>query len=143
MTSARALKVLLVDDSEADRVLTRCCLEDSKVLVDLHDVDGGDVAMEYLRGASDGDLPDLILLDLNMPGIDGREVLRLLREDERLAQIPVVVLTSSAAEKDIVETYQLGANCYVSKPVDLSQFEVIVESVANFWFMVVKLPRKS
>ena len=101
-------------------------------------ISDGMTALAVLRRAPT--LPDLILLDLNLPGLDGRGVLSEIRSDERLKQIPVVVLTSSDAEQDIVKTYQLGANCYVNKPVGLEAFRQIVRSVEAFWFTVVRLP---
>ncbi len=135
---ATPLKVLLVDDSPSDRILTRTCLEDSKLLIELTEVEDGAAALERLR--ADGPLPDLMLLDLNMPGVDGRDVLAEMRKDAVLRKVPVVVLTSSTAESDVVRSYDLGANCYVTKPVALEQFQEIVNEIAEFWFMVVKLP---
>jgi len=140
MLAGRPLRVLLVDDSAADRLLTRACLEDAKVVIDLVEVDDGEAALEYLQRCDARDLPDLILLDLNMPRVSGIEVLEELEKDEQLKTIPVVVLTSSSADRDIVATYELGANCLVTKPVDLTQFEQIVRNIADFWFMVVRLP---
>lgn len=139
----KTARVLMVDDSAADRLLTRSCLEESKVLLDLQEAEDGEEALEYLQGCSDEELPDLILLDLNMPRMSGAEVLAALQDDERLKPIPVVVLTSSRASLDIERSYQLGANCLVSKPVDLEQFQRIVLALSEFWFVVVRLPREA
>jgi CheY-like chemotaxis protein len=131
------IRVLLVEDNPGDADLTREALEDSRLLLDLVVASDGVEAMEYLSTQRQ---PDLILLDLNLPRKSGKEVLAELRQDERLAHIPVVILTSSDAEADVVQSYRLGANCYVTKPVDLQSFQTIVGTTAGFWFTIVKLP---
>jgi two-component system, chemotaxis family, response regulator Rcp1 len=138
-----SIRVLLVEDNEADAYLTRETLEAGKLRVEIDVAVDGVQALDLLACAAEGGgsgLPDLILLDLNLPGLDGRQVLETLKKDELLRRIPVVVLTSSEAERDIAESYRLGANCYVTKPVGLEAFQSIVHSVENFWFTVVKLP---
>ena len=135
--------VLLVEDDPGDVDLTRETLEHSKILVNLHVVDNGVKAMQFLRKEgdyADAPQPDLILLDLNLPRKDGREVLQDIKNDPNLKYLPVVVLTTSEAEEDIIKSYGLGANCYVTKPVGLQQFEKVVQSIKHFWFTIVKLP---
>ncbi|HEX5163846.1 MAG TPA: response regulator [Thermomicrobiales bacterium] len=143
--SARAepIDILLVEDSPADVDLTREALEDAKVRNNLHVVGDGVDALAFLRREdpySDAPRPDLILLDLNLPRKDGREVLAEIKADPALLRIPVVILTTSAAEQDILRSYDLHANCYVTKPVDLEQFITVIKSIENFWLMIVKLP---
>jgi CheY-like chemotaxis protein len=132
------IKVLLVEDNEADANLTRETLESGKLHVKIDVAIDGIQALEKLRSASP--LPDLVLLDLNLPKMDGRQVLSEMKNDAKLKCIPVVILSSSDAEIDVVKSYQLGANCYVTKPVGLKSFQKIVRSVEDFWFTVVKLP---
>lgn len=136
------IKIMLVDDNEADIELTKSTLEESKVRMDIMTASDGQHALDQLEAAlSRGEqLPDLILLDLNMPRLDGRGFLSRVRQREELKAIPVVVLTSSDAEQDIVKSYKLGANCYVNKPVGLDEFQKIVRTVEHFWLTVVKLP---
>jgi DNA-binding response OmpR family regulator len=137
------IQILLIEDNPADADLTRETLEASKLQLSLDVAIDGIDAMEYLhrRGRySAAACPDLVLLDLNLPKKNGREVLAEMRADQRLRCIPVVILTSSDAERDVIEGYALGANCYVVKPVDLKAFQSIVNAVENFWFSVVKLP---
>ena len=139
------IQVLLVEDNPADADLMRETIEGSKLRLDLSTVKDGDEAIQYLRGEgafANAKRPDLILLDLNLPRMNGRQVLASVKGDADLRGIPVVVLTSSSAEQDIVQSYNLGANCYVIKPVDLKAFQSIVKQVENFWFTVVKLPVK-
>jgi CheY-like chemotaxis protein len=139
------IRVLLVEDNEADADLALETLATSRLMLETDVATDGESALDYLRrrGAfRDAPRPDLILLDLNLPGLSGREVLSAIKEDRSLRTIPVVILTSSSAEADIVETYDLGANCYVTKPVDLKAFQEIVHAVDGFWFTVVKLPPK-
>ena len=137
------LEVLLVEDNPADVRLTREVLKEQKILNELHVVTDGVEAMAFLRrepphrGAA---RPDLILLDLNLPRKDGREVLMEIKEDPVLRAIPVVVLTSSKSEEDILRSYDLHANCYISKPVDLSQFLKVAQSIQEFWLTIVRLP---
>ena len=140
---AKTFRVLLVEDNEADAYLTRETLQSSKLLLEVTVVIDGSAALELLRSTlatAPDELPDLILLDLNLPGMSGREVLQALKQEDRLRRIPIVILTSSAAELDIVQSYDLGANCYVTKPVGLDAFQSIVSSVEGFWFTIVKLP---
>ena len=148
MTNSHELEpanVLLVEDNEDDVELTLEALADSKVRMDIHVVSDGLAAMAFLRREgeySQKPRPDLILLDLNLPLMDGREVLKAIREDPKLTEIPVVVLTTSEAEEDILKVYKLHANCYISKPVDFLQFTDIVKQIEGFWLQLVKLPRK-
>ena len=140
------IEILLVEDNPGDVELTREALHDSKVHMRLSVVSDGVEALAFLKreGAhADAPRPDLILLDLNLPKKDGRAVLADIKQDGSLRHIPVVILTSSQAEQDILKAYDLHANCYVTKPVDLDQFITIVRSIEQFWFTVVKLPRNS
>jgi chemotaxis family two-component system response regulator Rcp1 len=140
------IDILIVEDNEGDVHLTREALRKAKVQNRVHVASDGVEAMEFLRRQgphANAPRPDLILLDLNLPNMDGREVLDELKRDEALKTIPVVVVTSSAAEQDIVRTYSLSANCYVTKPVDLNQFLHVIGSVSDFWLQIVKLPPKS
>ncbi len=142
---ADSINILLVEDNPADAELTRLAMEDVKMVNSLHVVSDGVVAMDFLyhRGEfADAPRPDLILLDLNLPRKDGREVLAEVKADESLKAIPIVVLTSSSAEEDILRTYKLHANAYISKPVDLEQFIRVVRSIEEFWIAIVKLPPK-
>lgn len=140
---SRPLNVLLVEDNPGDADLTRDTLESGKVLLKLAVVTDGAQAIAYLKQEAPFESavePDLVLLDLNLPKVGGREVLAAVKQDPRLHQIPIVVLTSSDAEQDIAKSYAAGANCYVTKPVGLEAFQSIVRSVQDFWFTVVKLP---
>jgi two-component system response regulator len=142
-TSYKPVEILLVEDNPGDARLTAIALERSKIIVNLNVVTDGGKAMAYLN--REGEYakvpwPDLILLDLNLPIMDGREVLADIKSNPKLKHIPVVVLTTSDAEEDIVKTYALHANCFITKPVDLNQFIKVVSSIENFWFTVVKLP---
>jgi chemotaxis family two-component system response regulator Rcp1 len=142
-TDATAIEVLLVEDSAGDVRLTREALKDAKVHINLHVVSDGTAAMEFLgqQGAhADAPHPDLILLDLNLPKKDGREVLEEIKESPTLKSIPVVILTTSASEADILRSYRLHANCYITKPLDLEGFLNVVKSIDNFWLSIVKLP---
>lgn len=136
------IKIMLVDDNEADIELTKSTLEEGKVRMNIVTASDGQHALDQLEDSiSRADvLPDLILLDLNMPRLDGRGFLSAMRQREELKAIPVVVLTSSDAEQDIVKSYKLGANCYVNKPVGLDEFQKIVRTVEHFWLTIVKLP---
>ena len=141
--SSESIKILLAEDDLGDVELIRESLKISKLHVEIDHVLNGLECMEYLRRAgkySDARKPDLVLLDLNMPKKDGRQVLKEMKTDQFLKRIPVVILTTSAAEIDIAKTYDLGANCYVTKPVDFNQFQKVVNEIADFWFTVVKLP---
>jgi len=141
--NGRPIEILLVEDNPGDVRLTREALHDAKVHNNLSVVGDGVEALEFLhrRGQyADAARPDVILLDLNLPRKDGREVLAEIKSDERLRRIPVVVLTTSQAEEDILRAYDLSANCYVTKPVDLDQFIKVVQSIDTFWFSIVVLP---
>ena len=136
--------MLLVEDSPGDVRLTREAFIDAKVRINLHVAPDGVEAMAFLQRSgkyADAVRPDLILLDLNLPRKDGREVLREIKESPSLMSIPVVVLTTSAADADIQHSYRLHANCFITKPVDLNGFLHVVQSIDNFWLTVVKLPR--
>jgi two-component system, chemotaxis family, response regulator Rcp1 len=138
------IEILLVEDNLPDVRLTLEALKDAKMRNNLHVVHDGVEAMAFLRqeGAfKDKPRPDLILLDLNLPKKDGREVLDDIKKDPKLEHIPVVVLTTSQAEQDILRSYQLRANAYVTKPVDLDQFFVVIKSIEQFWLEIVKLGR--
>jgi two-component system, chemotaxis family, response regulator Rcp1 len=142
-TSVAPIDILLVEDNLGDARLTQEALKESKMLNTLHHVKDGVEAMEFLRKEGrhqDSPTPDIILLDLNLPRKDGREVLAELKAMPRLKNIPVVVLTTSDAEQDIVMSYNLHANCYITKPVDLDKFIEIVHGIENFWLSIVKLP---
>jgi two-component system, chemotaxis family, response regulator Rcp1 len=137
------IDILLVEDNPGDARLTREALRDAKVRNNLHVAADGVEALAFLRRQgryADVPRPDLILLDLNLPKKDGREVLEEIKHEEALRHIPVVVLTTSQAEKDILESYRLQANAYVTKPVDLDQFLEVVRSIEQFWLQVVRLP---
>jgi CheY-like chemotaxis protein len=133
------IDILLVDDSEAAVRLTVEALKEAKVRNTIHVAHDGESALELLRDPARR-RPDLILLDLNLPGLDGREVLEIVKSDPELSIIPVVVLTTSHSEEDVARTYRLHCNCYIKKPVDLNQFIRVVRSIEEFWFTVVRLP---
>ncbi len=138
--------ILLVEDSLGDVELAREALENSKMINNLFVVNDGIAAIDFLHKKgeyTDVPRPDLILLDLNLPKKDGREVLKEIKTDENLKRIPVVVLTTSRAEADVFKTYNLGANCYITKPIDLSQFLNVVKSIEDFWMSIVVLPNGS
>jgi chemotaxis family two-component system response regulator Rcp1 len=137
------IEILLVEDNPGDVRLTKEALKEGKVYSNLHTCKDGVEAMEFLRRQGkykDAPRPDIILLDLNLPKKDGREVLEEIKTDDQLKRIPVVVLTTSKAEEDVLKTYNLHANCYVTKPVDLEKFMVVVKSIDIFWLTVVTLP---
>jgi len=139
----RPIQILLVEDSPGDVRLTRECFKDAKIRVNLHVAGNGEEAIEFLnRSAADGHtpLPDLVLLDLNLPGMDGREVLAIIKSDERFKRVPVVVLTISKSEEDVLRSYDLHANCYIVKPIDFGQFVNVIRSIEDFWLTVVRLP---
>ncbi|WP_375466493.1 response regulator [Nostoc sp.] len=143
ITAIMPIEVLLVEDNPGDAELTRIALEDSKISIHLNVVEDGVEAMAFLRKQEKyvkAAHPDIVLLDLNLPRKDGREVLAEMKGDENLKRIPVVILTTSQAEEDILKAYNLSANCYITKPVDFDQFVKIVQSIENFWFAIVKLP---
>jgi len=137
------VEILLVEDNPGDVRLTREALKEGKVYNNLHWAKDGVEALEFLqrRGKhAKAPRPDIILLDLNLPKKDGREVLSVIKRDDELKQIPVVVLTTSKAEEDVLKSYELHANCYVTKPVDLEKFIHVVQSIDRFWLTVVTLP---
>jgi len=139
------IEVLLVEDSPGDVRLTKEAFRQANKGIRLHVATDGVEAMTFLRqeGAqSTAPRPDLILLDLNLPRMDGREVLALIKADDRLKTIPTVILTTSDAEADILKSYELQANCYLSKPVELDAFEIVVKSINDFWLTQVKLPQQ-
>lgn len=143
-TDERKVEILMVEDSPGDVRLAKECLNDSKLLNNLYVASDGEEAMAFLRkeGSYAGmPRPDVILLDLNLPKKDGREVLEEIKTDPELQTIPVVVLTVSEAEEDVKNVYGLHANCYITKPIDLNQFISVVKSIEDFWFSIVKLPR--
>jgi two-component system, chemotaxis family, response regulator Rcp1 len=140
-----AFEVLLVEDSPGDVRLTREAFKDAKVHINLRVASDGSEAMVFLRREgkyADVPRPDLILLDLNLPKKSGREVLEEIKEDPALMSIPVVILTTSASEQDILRSYLLHANCFITKPVNLDGFLKVVKSIDNFWLSVVKLPHE-
>ena len=137
------IEILLVEDDPGDVTLMKEVLQEAKLSLNLSVVGDGIEALDLLRnenGFEDEERPDIILLDLNMPRMDGRELLTLLKDDPDLVSIPVVVLTTSNADSDIAKSYTNGAACYVTKPVGLDQFAKVVESLESFWFTVVKFP---
>ena len=143
MPLGRRVEVLLVEDDPANVDLTREVLQEGQVLVNLCVVEDGVKALAYLRQEGPyqkAARPDVILLDLNLPKMDGREVLSRIKEDDRLKSIPVVVLSTSDTDLDILKMYGSGCNCYITKPVGLEQFTRVVRAIEDFWFTLVKLP---
>jgi two-component system, chemotaxis family, response regulator Rcp1 len=141
----KLIDILVVEDNPGDALLIMEVLKSNKIHNSLHVVKDGVEAMNFLyqKGEySEVPRPDLIFLDLNLPKMDGREVLAELKSDDELKHIPVVVMTMSQSEEDILRSYNLHANCYVTKPIDLDQFVKVVESIEDFWFSLVKLPSK-
>jgi chemotaxis family two-component system response regulator Rcp1 len=139
----KPIEIMLVEDSPGDAELVLDFLEHSKVKNNIHWTKDGETAMAFLHreGEHAGKpMPDLILLDLNLPGKDGREVLAEIKSDSQLKHIPVVVLTSSKSEEDILRSYRLQANCYITKPVDIEQFMRVVRAIDDLWLTIVKLP---
>jgi len=142
----RPIDILLVEDNPGDVRLTIEALRESKVRNNLHVANDGVEAMAFLRCEgqhANAVRPDLVLLDLNLPRKDGREVLAEIKADPMLKTIPVVILTTSQAEQDVLQSYQLQANCYISKPVDLEQFMTVVRSIEDFWLTIVRLPQQT
>ena len=145
MSDAKPIEILLVEDSPSDAKLTKEALKEGKIANNLNHVIDGVEAMEYLRQKgrfTKAKRPDLIMLDLNLPRKDGREVLRELKNDPLLKTIPIIVLTTSRADKDILQSYELNANCYITKPVDFPNFIDVIKSIEQFWLAVVTLPPK-
>ena len=143
MENLKIIDILLVEDNSGDARLAQEALKESKVKNRLHIVTDGMAATDFLfkrNDYKDATRPDLIILDLNLPKKDGREVLAEIKEDENLKSIPVVILTISKAEEDILRTYNLHANCYITKPLNLDKFMEVVKSIEDFWLSVVKLP---
>ena len=141
----QAAEILLVEDNPADVELTQYMMKQGKIFVNLHVAADGFEALAFLRREgqyADVPRPDLILLDLNLPGMDGREVLAEMKSDPNLKAIPVVVLTTSQSEEDVLKSYNLGANCFITKPVGMDQFAKVVNSIEDFWFTIVRLPRR-
>jgi two-component system response regulator len=141
--SVSPIEILLVEDNPGDARLTREAFKDSKLNNKLYVVEDGVDALSFLRNErqfADAPRPDIILLDLNLPRMSGRELLEIIKADDVLKTIPVVVLTTSDDERDIFMSYSLHANCYITKPVDMNQFVTIVKNIKDFWFTIVKLP---
>jgi CheY-like chemotaxis protein len=142
-TSAEPVEILLAEDNPGDAKLTRKALEQGNIINNLHHVTDGKEALAFLRQEGEYDdepRPDLVLLDLNMPRMDGRDLLERIKDDPDLRRIPVVVMTSSEAEEDIVQSYDLHANAYLTKPIDFDGFLDIVGTIEDFWLTVVKMP---
>ena len=142
---SKIIEILLVEDNPGDIRLTQEALKEYKMMSSLHIVTDGEEAISFLRKEGkyqDVPRPDLILLDLNLPKKSGREVLAEIKADDKLKTIPVVVLTTSQSEEDISKAYNLNANCFISKPVDLDQFMKVVQSIETFWLTIVKLPKE-
>lgn len=140
---SKPIEILLVEDNPAEVRLTVESLKEARIANNLNAVTDGQSAIEYLerRGKyRDSVRPDLILLDLNLPGLDGRSVLKYIKDDPALKIIPVVIITSSEAESDIIKSYEAHANCFISKPIDFDGFTRVVRSIEHFWFTVVRLP---
>jgi chemotaxis family two-component system response regulator Rcp1 len=140
-----AFEILLVEDSPGDVRLTREALKDAKMHINLHVASDGIEAMAFMNREgefADVPRPDLILLDLNLPRKDGRQVLEEIKANPALMTIPIVILTTSASEEDVLRSYRLHANCYISKPVDLDGFLKVIKSIDNFWLSIVKLPQE-
>lgn len=143
MTKVKQIEILLIEDNEGDIFLTQKAFKSAKIANNLHIARDGEVALEMLRkqgNYSDVITPDIVLLDINLPKKDGKQVLQEIKADEILRRIPVVILTSSKAEQDVLKTYDLQANSYILKPIDLDKFQEIVQAIENFWFSVVVLP---
>jgi CheY-like chemotaxis protein len=143
--SAGPIQILLVEDNPGDVRLTREAFKEGKLWNDMHVVEDGEAAMAFVRRQepyASAHRPDIILLDLNLPKMDGREVLGLLKADPDLKRIPVVILTTSQSEEDVLRSYNLNANCYITKPVDFDQFLRVVRAIESFWLTVVTLPSR-
>ena len=143
--SVRPIEILLVEDNPGDVRLTQEALRETKLRIELNVAENGEAAIDFLRQKgqhAQAPRPDLILLDLNLPLKNGMEVLSEIKTDPDLKRIPVVILTTSQAEEDIIKAYNLNANCYVTKPVDMDQFIKVVTSIESFWFTIVRLPER-
>jgi two-component system, chemotaxis family, response regulator Rcp1 len=146
LSDAKPIEILLVEDSPSDAELTKKALETGKIANNLNRVVDGVEAMEYLRQKgkfAKAAKPDLIMLDLNLPRKDGREVLRAMKNDPSFKTIPVIVLTTSSSDKDVLQSYEFNANCYITKPVDFERFIDVVKTIEKFWLTVVTLPPKT
>jgi two-component system response regulator len=144
-SDGKLIDILIVEDNDGDARLIREVLNDNKILSSLYVVRDGVEAMDFLNNKGKyktSPQPDLIILDLNLPRKDGREVLAEIKNNEELKYIPIVIMTISQAEEDILKSYNLHANCYITKPIDLNQFIKVVKSIEEFWFSIVKLPPK-
>lgn len=140
----QGIHILLVDDNEGDILLTREALEEAKIINRISVVYDGMDAIRFLKKMppfSDSETPDLILLDINLPRMDGMEVLGIIKNDPELKRIPVIMLTTSSSEKDILASYDNYANCYITKPVDLERFMEVIRTIEDFWISIVKLPK--
>jgi two-component system response regulator len=138
------IEVLLIEDDPGDIELTQVALTKSKLRINLNTVSDGEEALAYLHQEGDysqSPKPNLILLDLNLPGLSGREILQAIKSEQQLRHIPVVVLTTSDAEQDVLKSYESGASCYVNKPIGFKEFMKIVGAIEQFWFTIVKLPQ--
>ncbi len=139
----KSIDILLVEDDEGDVLLTKKALSNGKIYNSISVAKDGVDALAFLRQEGeyiDAPRPDLVLLDLNMPRMDGREALTQIKQDKELRSIPVVILTTSDSDRDVLKSYDLQANCYITKPVDLDKFTAVVQAITDFWFTVVKLP---
>lgn len=146
MNSDKQVEILLVEDNPGDVRLTLEALKAGKINNKVNVITDGEKAVDYLKrrnGFENRPLPDIILLDLNLPKLSGREVLAIIKEDNDLKHIPVIVLTTSKAEEDVLKSYQHHANCFITKPVDFEQFSVVIKKIEDFWFSIVKIPHKN
>ena len=135
------IHILLVEDNEGDIILTKKALQDAKLINKLSIVRNGEEALNFFENNS-VDIPDLILLDINLPKMNGHEVLKNIKSNEKIKHIPIIMLTTSSSEKDIYSSYQNHANCYITKPVDINEFFKVVSALENFWISIVQLPGK-
>ena len=149
MNKAKSATILLVEDDRGDQELTRRALDEGKIRNDLRIVEDGEEALAYLfrrgkyKDPATSPRPDLLLLDLNLPRVDGREVLEQIRADSKLRRMAVVVLTTSRQEEDILRSYELGCNSFITKPVDINQFIRVIQALERYWFQIVVLPPKT
>ncbi len=143
MTTEKLIEILLVEDNPGDVRLTLEALKEAKIRNKVNVLTDGEQAVDYLKrknGFENRPLPDIILLDLNLPKLSGREVLTIIKNDDNLKHIPIIVLTTSKSEEDILNSYLHHANCYITKPVDFEQFSEIIKKLEDFWFTIVKIP---
>jgi CheY-like chemotaxis protein len=149
VNKAKSATILLVEDDRGDQELTRRALDEGKIRNDLRIVEDGEEALAYLfrrgkyKDPATSPRPDLLLLDLNLPRVDGREVLKQIRADSKLRRMAVVVLTTSRQEEDILRSYELGCNSFITKPVDINQFIQVIQALERYWFQIVVLPPKT